>query len=396
MPSGSAPAPPPCAHPALRLGLFYAATFAVLGIYLPFWPVWLQSRGCDNVADVMIGQILARTLAGPWLSQRVDRSGRSQSTIVLLSIASLLALFPFLLAGSFWALFGCSFLFGLCYPPMQPILDNLTLLTARQRGFDYGRVRLWGSLSFLSVNVLGGAMLGAMPFVGGRSSGLPTNVGAVFWWLAAALASTALLALSLPGDAPAARPPLRSAIAVLLRDRRFLLFLAAVGLLQGSHAAYYSFASLRWLHAGIAPIGIGALWAEGVLAEVMLFFVMRPLVDRWQPTTLLLVGAAGAVVRWLCLFATTSLPLLFAVNWLHALSFAAVHIGSLQYLYRSVPGERMATAQGLVAAANSGVFLILGSKIAGWLYDGGNGVPFAAMAAMAAVGGGLCSRLRRS
>jgi MFS transporter, PPP family, 3-phenylpropionic acid transporter len=29
----------------LRLSLFYAAYFLVIGIQLPFWPLWLESRG---------------------------------------------------------------------------------------------------------------------------------------------------------------------------------------------------------------------------------------------------------------------------------------------------------------------------------------------------------------
>lgn len=30
-----------------RLGAFYAASFLVVGIQLPFWPVWLSGRGLD-------------------------------------------------------------------------------------------------------------------------------------------------------------------------------------------------------------------------------------------------------------------------------------------------------------------------------------------------------------
>lgn len=373
--------------------MFYVATFAVLGLYMPYWPVWLQSRGCDNVADVLVGQILARTIAGPLLSQCVDRSGKGRAAIVLLSFASLLALFPFLLAGSFWALFACGFLFGLVYPPIHPILDNLTLAVAARSGFDYGRVRLWGSLSFLGVNLLGGAMLGAVPFVG--AGGVPANAGMVFWWLCAALGATALCSLMLPPDVPGPVVDLRPAIGVLLRDRAFLLFLLGTGLIQGSHAAYYSIASLHWLQAGIAPASVGVLWAEGVLAEVLLFFAMRRLCDRLRPTTLLLLGAGGALLRWLLLAATVSLPLLLACNWLHALSFACVHIGALQHLYRTVPGPRLATAQGLMAAANSGLFLVIGTKLAGWLHGDGSGAPFVAMAVMAALGALPCWWLHR-
>ena len=43
-------------YAAVRLALFYAAFFAVIGIHLPFWPVWLASRG---VTPAEIGVLVA-------------------------------------------------------------------------------------------------------------------------------------------------------------------------------------------------------------------------------------------------------------------------------------------------------------------------------------------------
>ena len=45
---------------AIRLALFYAAFFAVVGVHMPFWPVWLASRG---IGAAEIGVILAATVS---------------------------------------------------------------------------------------------------------------------------------------------------------------------------------------------------------------------------------------------------------------------------------------------------------------------------------------------
>ena len=34
---------------AIRLASFYGAVFLLVGIFLPFFPVWLKSRGLDEV-----------------------------------------------------------------------------------------------------------------------------------------------------------------------------------------------------------------------------------------------------------------------------------------------------------------------------------------------------------
>ena len=52
---------------------------------------------------------------------------------------------------------------------------------------------------------------------------------------------------------------------------RFLGVAAAASLLQASHAVYYGFSTLDWLGKGFGGTAIGALWALGVLAEIVLF-----------------------------------------------------------------------------------------------------------------------------
>ena len=36
-------------HFALKLGLFYAAYFFFGGVQLPFFPLWLEARGLDEI-----------------------------------------------------------------------------------------------------------------------------------------------------------------------------------------------------------------------------------------------------------------------------------------------------------------------------------------------------------
>src|SRR3546814_2916802 len=85
-----------------------------------------------------------------------------------------------------------------------------------------------------------------------------------------ALAVHLLPALRLPPD----RPRLTGAPALrLLRHPVFLTFLAASACLQSTHAMLYTFGTLQWRSVGLGDAQIGWLWAEGVLAEVVLFAV---------------------------------------------------------------------------------------------------------------------------
>ena len=98
----------------------------------------------------------------------------------------------------------------------------------------------------------------------------------------------------------------------------FVIFLIAVGLVQASHAAYYGFATIHWRAAGLSDDVIGALWAEGVLAEIVLFAFSGAVVRRLGPVRLLLLGAAAGIVRWAIIGSTTDLVAVAGVQWLHS------------------------------------------------------------------------------
>ena len=165
--------------------------------------------------------------------------------------------------------------------------------------------------------------------------------------------------------------------------------LAAASLIQASHAFYYGFSALQWHAAGLDGTTIAALWALGVIAEIVLFALSGRLPPFFQPTVLLLIGGAGGALRWAAMaFApsATALPLL---QLLHALSFGATHLGALTFLARHAPAGQGATAQGYLAIA-TGVAMAGAMGISGVLYDSFGGLAYAAMA-LASVAGGACA-----
>jgi PPP family 3-phenylpropionic acid transporter len=380
------------------LATFYAASFAVLAVYMQFFPLWLQdARGltAEQVAVVLAAQTIARTVAGPLWAARVDRGASPRSLLRWLALASCAAFLVFGAVRTPVALWLVSFAFGCLYPPMHPILDALALQRSHSDGFAYGRLRLVGSLSYLIVILLVGWWLEA------------TSVAGVFPLLVVGLTGTLAAAFVLPAApplpvAPVAAPsvpgaaPAGSALRRLLRPGPFLLLLIASASIQGSHATYYNLSTLHWRRHGIEEATAGVLWAEGILAEIVLFFVARGTVERLRPTTLLLLGGVAAALRWVVIGATTSVPVLLLTNWLHAASFTATYLGSLRALERRVAPHERATAQGLLGAATSGVGMVVCGLLGGWAYERAAGFAFFLMAAFALLGAGLAFVLRRN
>ena len=399
----------PSLRPWFGIAGFYAATFAALAVWMQFLPVWLHEvRGLTKaqLTVVMSAQTLSRTVAGPLWSWQVDRSRRPRAVLRVLSLLSLAVFVLFGGVDSLLLLWLVCLLFGCFYSPMHPILDALTIEQAAARGFSFGRLRMVGSISFLVVILLAGWWLERAP------------ADSVFVMLVGCLAATVAASMLLPtgvhgthaapvhAPTDVAAPPLTDATSSavplveptaarsVLRSRPFVLLLVSAALIQGSHAAFYTLSTVHWNEHGIGKGASAVLWAEAIVAEIVLFFVARHSVDRLRPTTVLMIGGLGAVLRWIVLASTTSYGWLLATNWLHALSFAATYLGSVRALDRRVPPQHRATAQGLLGAATSGVGMVIGALIGGFAYDLWGGRGFLTMAALALLGAGLAFVLR--
>ena len=163
------------------------------------------------------------------------------------------------------------------------------------------------------------------------------------------------------------------------------MFAATASALQASHQVYYGFGSLYWRSLGFSPTTIGWLWAEGVVAEILLFWQGRRLLLRLGPVGLMALGGVAGVVRWSLAALAVSLWAVSALQLLHALTFGPA-IRAMHFLSRSVPPAAAARAQTIYAAISSGAGGGLVMIAAGGLDAAFGGHAYLSMAALSAAG----------
>ncbi|MCW5748408.1 MAG: MFS transporter [Alphaproteobacteria bacterium] len=367
---------------SVRLASYGAAYFFVGGVGLSYWSVWLQSRG---VGGAEIGTLymsrqfvtVAATLAVGWLAHRLARQRPLMLALVGIATATLVTLEW---AHGFWPLWFCTLVWGATWHPLLSLGEGVVVSATRQRGLDYGRIRIAGSVTFI-----GGAVVAGLAVAGfGVPWVLYLSIGG------ALLLVPCILWLPMAGRSAAessAAPAPRVAGGDLLRRPEFLLFLVAAGCTQASHAVLYSFGTIGWRAAGIGDGVISLLWAEGIVAEIVLFFFAGAVTARLGVVGMLLLGAGGGVVRWALMpLLGDWLPALLVLQALHALTFGATHLGAMAFLQRAVPGSAMTLAQSLYYALASGLPVALVYQLAGVLYDRAGMHAYLAMAALSAVG----------
>ena len=361
---------------AARLSGFYAAFFLAGGIQLPFWPVWLAGR---SLTAPEIGFCLAlsqavKLVAGPTGGWLADRFARRKTPMILLAAGMLVSFAGFLPAHGFLAIALVTGLVAACQSPLMPLGENLVVLTIARHRLDYGRVRVWGSVTFIAGSV----------GVGGLLTRQPPEL--VMWLVLAAHTLTLLSVLTLPDTRPAAPASVAHASPLwLLRRPAFLLFLAAGSLVAASHAVLYGFATLHWRAGGIDSATIGLLWAVGVVAEIALFTWGGGFARRLGVAGLLALAAGAGVVRWTVTALTLSLWVLVPAQALHALTFGAAHLGAIQFITRAIPPQLSATAQSVYSAVAVGGVFGLAMWASGGLYAAIGPAAFHVMTALSLI-----------
>lgn len=366
-----------------RLGLFFAAVFLVMGTQLPYLPIWLDWRGLSagEISVVSSAPLFIRLIATPAFAFAADRSGNHRLMLIGLAWAGCATLVLLPAAQSFWPIFLLTVLFSLFWTTIMPLTETIAMAGVKADGHDYGRMRLWGSLSFILASFAGG-------FIVARA-----GEASIVWILVFGAVATIISAHLLPLPAGKGRlkratgaPPLKLADALdLIGNKTFLLFLAAAGAAQASHAVFYIFGSLHWQAQGISTTWVGLLWTIGVTAEIILFACSAKVVAKTGPVPLLALGALAGVLRWGIMGFDPPLALLVPLQILHGLTFGASHLGAIHFIAAYVDDTRAGTAQALYASITAGAFMGLAMLVAGELYGLGQGMAYWAMSALSAL-----------
>jgi MFS transporter, PPP family, 3-phenylpropionic acid transporter len=360
---------------AARLAAFYATLFGMTGVHLPFFTVWLKAIGIDATWIGIITAVppVTRFTVLPLVTGAAERRQMLRGAIMLTGFATA---FGFLVVGTQREALAVLLVYALTccvWTPMVPLTDAYALRGVARYGLNYGPLRLWGSAAFVVGALASGLLLGYVAEVH------------LIWIIAGATVLGAIVGLTLqPLDhAAAASAPTHGARG-LLRDPGFLVIIVSSALIQGSHAAYYIFASIAWQQAGFSGLTIAGLWTLGVIAEIVLF-ALSPRFTL-PSAVLVVIAAVSAVARWTITAQDPPLPILAMVQLGHGLTFGLTQVGIMGLMVRQVPAHLIARGQGYLTACG-GIFASTTSILCGMVYARyGQGV-YHMMAAMAAVGG---------
>lgn len=348
------------AVPFVRLSGFYFFYFAILGLLLPYWPLYLKTQGfgaqaIGELMAVLVGTKLIAPFLWGWLA---DSTGKHLGVIRWACVMMVIAFAGVFWAHSYWPLLLVLLVSSFFWNAALPQFEVVTLNHLRKDLGLYGRIRLWGSWGFIATAVALGPLLDQ------------TGVGILPVLLLVLFAGMALSSWAVPAPPVVEHVEVQGSLWAAFRQRGVLALFVVCFLIQVSHGPYYTFFAIFLEDNGYSRTTSGLLWGLGVLAEIGVFWAMAPLLAKVGAYRLMLIAAVVTLVRWVLLVVVVDHPFwLAATQVMHLATFGIYHAVAIHWVHRFFTGRLQGRGQALYSSLSFGAGGAVGAYLSGLVWD---------------------------
>lgn len=372
----------------------YFLQFLVTGTFLPFWMVYLTS--VKNLSVLEASSIfsmlyIARVISGIFLSPYLIKKYNIDITLKLSVGIGLILAISYGFTNEKIVLGLITFLFGMIYFMVSPLVEGLASLFLREENIDYGKARTYGSLGFTVIGIIIGGILGYV----GNGALYYILIFLVALYLVFMFLPQPKLVKSLSFEEPNTKKEKESLYSWVLRDKNAILLIITVFLYQLSHTAYNNYNALY-----LESMNISAKWLSGVIlnvsviAEIIFFIFSKRLVKRIKPKNLMIFAGVCAIIRWGALAMFHNIYVFTIMQTFHAITFAVAHIAFILILNKDYNNKEIIDMQNLYTAICFQLSMAVGLYIMGALWDISTSYVFYASAIIAAIGTVVATRIK--
>jgi len=343
-------------------GSFFFLYFAYVGLVSPYASLFFLDRGFTVIEIAILMSMLQITrIVGPfswgWLSDYLsNRIGIIRFCACFAAIVFTAIYF----LNSYIGFFIWMFVLHTILSSLMPLGESATVHALyKDNSFDkrYGRLRLWGSIGFITMVLIAGELF--------------QRKGIEIYPIIGTFVLIALAAITFLLHEPKLErhKMVKGEFWVVLLNPDVRWFLLSGFFMQFAHAALYVFYSLYLANLGYDKFQIGLFWALGVFAEVMFFYYQSKVLSRLDPEVVLQASFVIGVIRFALMAFLPITSILVIAQVMHAGTFAAHHSAATKLLQRWFTGPLQARGQALMATVSYGLGGTLGGLFAGWIWE---------------------------
>lgn len=340
----------------IHIFLIYVIFYAGHAFYNTYNTLFLYENGLTQEQIGLISSIFTVILIfiKPMWGVISDRSKNKALIIGGLLIASAGVCLAFYLSASAYWLALCVIFYQVFFQPAYTLQESYTLELMDKSRWDYGNIRLGGTLGYAVCAMLTGVLIG-------------DDYGRIYWMMAVLYGAAGLLQLftkPIPGHRKKKEKiPYRQVLthAPLMCIIAFQL-LSSLG---GSFAMYYS---IYFRHDLGAPSELlGWMTTIGALSELPFFWFAGRIERKIGTQWFLSIATTATVVKMVCLAFVTNPYIVLALQILGGMSVVSSAYCIIKYIGDTVPPQMRTTAQMANAIITTIFSTVICAPIVGWL-----------------------------
>ena len=347
--------------PYWRLSGFYFFHFAVLGAFVPYWSLYLQSLSFSALqigilmSLLLVTRIFAPTAWG-WLA---DHTGRRMMVVQFAALGGFVCFIGFFFGQSFAWIFLAMLLMSFCWSAALPLIEAVTLSHLGDKTDRYGQIRSWGSVGFILAVVGMGYLLDVVEIIW------------LLWVVLALKLGILVFSRSIPETEVIGGSVDQDSMRQVCQRPEVLAFLLSSLLMVFAHGVYYTFYSIYLVEQGYDKGFVGWLWAIGVICEIGVFFLMPWLMQRFSLKLILVFSFACAILRFLLIgWGVEWVALILFAQVLHAVTYGAHHVAAMMVVHHFFKGKHQAKGQTVYTSVAYGMGGTLGAVLSGYTWEG--------------------------
>ena len=362
----------------LIIGSQYFLYFGVMGIFLPYFNLYCCHLDFTGFQIGVLSAVrsVALVLTPLFWGALADRFQIRRPIYIFCNCISTVIWAFYLFTADFRVMLVITVFYGIFYSPIISLLEAFTMDVLGEEKKSYGRIRVWGSMAFISSVIMLGKIIDLF------------SINIILVLIFAGSLALASISFKIPDI----RIQKKESFSLKARDffkRRVIVFLFCAFLMLVSHGTYYGFYSIHLENLGYGSTFIGIAWALASISEIVIMINSNRIFRRFSIENVLVFSFMMAALRWFALFFTRSPAAILLLQMLHALTYGTFHIASILYIDSLTPDETKTLGQAVNNAVTYGLGLMVGFFLSGYLFESIGSFALFMISAFIALAGGI-------
>ncbi|AGC68042.1 major facilitator transporter [Thermoclostridium stercorarium subsp. stercorarium DSM 8532] len=319
-----------------RFFLLYILYYSGQAVYSVYFNLYLSGIGFSNT---MIGLLVSLStllllIAQPFWGLMSDRAKYKNTVLTMLFLFSGLSALMYYFSTGYLYVIIISLFFTAFYSAVSPLQDNLTLEYLENKKWDFGKIRMGGTLGYSVAAVLSGIMLK------GRYSN-------IFWIVSLFLLLCFALMFTIPSVPGGRRKNERVPVGCILKNKTLMCLIGFNLSYSLGLSFFYTYYPIYFESINGNSSYTGILIFTCAIAEIPFMMIIDKILKKFGMIKLLISAAAVSGIRWLLMYFLTNPVLIILANLMHGFSFTCFTYSILTYINVNTPKSLKATAQTL-------------------------------------------------